>query len=86
MRKGFDNDVCNFLYYWLANILLNNLKLDHFYSEIIIKLFANLKNDSDSKICTIPPFTTFNIDDFNKIDLKKWMGKHQGYHNYEQGL
>ncbi|SCA59725.1 VIR protein [Plasmodium vivax] len=69
MRPGFDNDVCNFLYYWLANILLNNLKLDHFYSEIIIKLFANLKNDSDSKICNIRTFTTFNKDEFNKVKL-----------------
>ncbi|KMZ96401.1 hypothetical protein PVNG_05863 [Plasmodium vivax North Korean] len=69
MREGFDNDVCNFLYYWLASILLKNLKLGDFYSEIIINLFANLKNDRDGKICAIPPFTTFNINDFNKVKL-----------------
>ncbi|KMZ88724.1 hypothetical protein PVBG_05670 [Plasmodium vivax Brazil I] len=69
MRETFDKDVCNFLYYWLANILLNNLKLEQFYSEIIINLFANLKNDRDRKICNIRTFTTFNKDEFNKVKL-----------------
>ncbi|KMZ82481.1 hypothetical protein PVIIG_05792 [Plasmodium vivax India VII] len=69
MREGFDNDSCKFLYYWLANILLKKLKVKDFYSEIIINLFANLNKGRDNNICTIPPFTTFNIDDFNKVKL-----------------
>ncbi|KMZ95111.1 hypothetical protein PVMG_05940 [Plasmodium vivax Mauritania I] len=52
-REGFDNNLCNFLYFWLGDILLKKLEKEDFFQEIILKLFKILTN-KNGMVCTAP--------------------------------
>ncbi|KMZ92291.1 hypothetical protein PVMG_03646 [Plasmodium vivax Mauritania I] len=67
-RVDFDNNLCNFLYYWLGSILLVKLEKKYFFQEIIINLFNTLKNNSNDKICNFV-YTHIDEDIFDKIKL-----------------
>ncbi|KMZ88673.1 hypothetical protein PVBG_06080 [Plasmodium vivax Brazil I] len=67
-REHFDTNICNFLYYWLGNVLLSKLKLKDLYSEIIIKLFLTLKDKNSLVVCE-NPYPYMDKDDFEKIKL-----------------
>ncbi|KMZ82484.1 hypothetical protein PVIIG_05795 [Plasmodium vivax India VII] len=66
-KQYFDDTICNFLYFWLGDILLEKLINKHFFSEIILNLFNTLiyKN---AKICTAPHYY-IHEDDFKNIKL-----------------
>ncbi|KMZ88766.1 hypothetical protein PVBG_05858 [Plasmodium vivax Brazil I] len=67
-RGNSVNDICNFLYYWLGSILLKNLVTKVLFTEVILKLFAVLKNDSNDSICKLV-YTYIDEDVFKKIKL-----------------
>ncbi|CAG9485310.1 unnamed protein product [Plasmodium vivax] len=64
-RVGFDNNLCNFLYFWLGDILLKKLEKEDFFQEIILKLFKNITNDT-GQVCTAP-YQYIHRDDFKKV-------------------
>ncbi|CAI7724316.1 Plasmodium vivax Vir protein, putative [Plasmodium vivax] len=66
-RVNFDNNLCNFLYYWLGSVLLNKLEKNIFFQEIILNLFKNLTNDK-GQVCTAP-YQYIHTDDFKKVKL-----------------
>ncbi|CAG9472745.1 unnamed protein product [Plasmodium vivax] len=68
LSKSFDNEICKFLYYWLGNVLLNNLNVEDFYSEIILKLFDSLNDGISGKVCKLP-YTNIDKEDFKNIKL-----------------
>ncbi|VUZ99522.1 PIR protein [Plasmodium vivax] len=49
-----DNDICNFLYFWLGNILLEKLVTKELFHEVILKLFNTLVDDKKDQICELP--------------------------------
>ncbi|KNA01626.1 hypothetical protein PVNG_05786 [Plasmodium vivax North Korean] len=67
-RRDSVNDICNFLYYWLGNILLENLDNNLLFTEVILKLFSTLKNDSNDNICELV-YADIDEDVFKKIKL-----------------
>ncbi|CAG9481947.1 unnamed protein product [Plasmodium vivax] len=66
--ERIDNDICKFLYYWLGNVLLNNLNMKELYSEIILRLFESLNDGNNGKICELP-YTNIDKEDFENIKL-----------------
>ncbi|SCA83653.1 VIR protein [Plasmodium vivax] len=84
-RQHFDTNICNFLYYWLGNVLLSKLKLKDLYSEIIIKLFLTLKDKNSLVVCE-NPYPYMDKDDFEKIKLifdcsEDYKGYNEQHHN-----
>ncbi|KNA02167.1 hypothetical protein PVNG_05508 [Plasmodium vivax North Korean] len=82
-RAHFDRNICNFLYYWLGDILINKLIAKDLFHEVIMDLFNALINDEDNKICQVPYFLMLKEDfkDFKSIfdcseDYKSYKVKH----------
>ncbi|CAI7718384.1 Plasmodium vivax Vir protein, putative [Plasmodium vivax] len=66
-KEDFDDNICNFLYFWLGDILLKKLRVKEFYSEIILELFKILKNNT-RQVCTAR-YPYMHKDDFEKFKL-----------------
>ncbi|SCA59720.1 VIR protein [Plasmodium vivax] len=66
-KEDFDDNICNFLYFWLGDILLKKLRVKEFYSEIILELFKILKNNT-RQVCTAR-YPYIHKDDFEKFKL-----------------
>ncbi|KMZ95676.1 hypothetical protein PVMG_05820 [Plasmodium vivax Mauritania I] len=66
-RDGFDNNLCNFLYFWLGSILLIKLENKDFFQELILDLFKILIN-KNGKVCTAP-HTFMYKEDFEYAKL-----------------
>ncbi|GAW84361.1 variable surface protein [Plasmodium gonderi] len=65
---GLDTDDCDYLYFWLGDLLYKNLKnRSSFYSIMIILIFL-LKNDEGLSICKNNSY--YNITDDNFEDMK----------------
>ncbi|KMZ77164.1 hypothetical protein PVIIG_05640 [Plasmodium vivax India VII] len=78
-----DDDMCNSLYFWMGNTLINSLSRTEFYSEVIIKLFNRLNENKVGKICKIPHIR-MDESDFKKIKLI--FDYFQDYDNYNMDL
>ncbi|SCA60092.1 VIR protein [Plasmodium vivax] len=78
--ENFYKDICKFLYYWLGNVLLNNLNLKDLYSEIILKLFESLNDGISGKICELP-YINIDKDDFKNI--KSFFDYSEDYRTYK---
>ncbi|CAI7719410.1 PIR protein [Plasmodium vivax] len=81
----FDNNICKFLYFWLGNVLLSNLKFKQLFSEIILYLFLSLKDKNSLLVCE-NPYTYMDKDDFEKIKLifdcsEDYKGYKEQHHN-----
>ncbi|KMZ94046.1 hypothetical protein PVMG_02272 [Plasmodium vivax Mauritania I] len=63
----FDTNICNFLYYWLGDILLDKLITNVLFHEVILDLFNTLIN-KNRKICELPHSLMFN-EDFKDFKL-----------------
>ncbi|CAI7724027.1 Plasmodium vivax Vir protein, putative [Plasmodium vivax] len=63
----FDTNICNFLYYWLGNILLEKLITKDLFHEVILDLFNTLIN-KNRKICELPHSLMFK-EDFKDFKL-----------------
>ncbi|KMZ83460.1 hypothetical protein PVBG_05577 [Plasmodium vivax Brazil I] len=64
-----DIDICNFLYYWLGDILYNKLTNIIHFENVITKLFVLLRINN-SKNCTAPTYySVFEKEPFKNIKL-----------------
>ncbi|SCA83809.1 Plasmodium vivax Vir protein, putative [Plasmodium vivax] len=81
-RKSFTEDsvknICNFLYYWLGNILLEKMEHNFLFQNAIIDLFDILINDR-GKICTAPPYY---IDQHHFKNIKFFFDYSEDYNTY----
>ncbi|CAI7719087.1 PIR protein [Plasmodium vivax] len=66
-RPYFDTNICNFLYFWLGDILIDKLGHTHFFYEVILDLFNTLIN-KNRKICELPHSLIFK-EDFKNVKL-----------------
>ncbi|GAB69842.1 hypothetical protein PCYB_005910, partial [Plasmodium cynomolgi strain B] len=73
------NHICNFLFYWLGDILLKNLDNKLSYYRVIHELLAILKNHNNDQICKFT-YTYMDEDIFKKIKLI--FGYTEDYVNY----
>ncbi|SCA81788.1 VIR protein [Plasmodium vivax] len=74
-----DSDLCNFLYFWLGNILLEKLNTKILFHEVILDLFNTLIN-KNRKICELPHSLMFK-EDFK--DFKLIFDCSEDYKSYE---
>ncbi|CAI7717564.1 PIR protein [Plasmodium vivax] len=63
--NNFESDICNFLYYWLGDILLDKMSNKVVFLDVIRDLFNILKNRK-GKICTAPIYH-INVENFKNI-------------------
>ncbi|VUZ98035.1 PIR protein [Plasmodium vivax] len=79
-----DNDICIFLFYWLGDILYDNLNPWFHFNSVISNLFLILRNFSGKK-CTAP--TYYNIykgEDFK--NMKLFFDYSKDYDTYQQHI
>ncbi|KMZ77195.1 hypothetical protein PVIIG_06345 [Plasmodium vivax India VII] len=81
--SNFDDDTCNFLYFWLGNMLFSNLKDTKFVSEVIIRLYQRLNENPNQSVCDIPHIS-MQEKDFQRIKLI--FDYSQDYYNYKLDL
>ncbi|KMZ95173.1 hypothetical protein PVMG_05091 [Plasmodium vivax Mauritania I] len=82
-HKIFDSDMCKFFYYWLADILINNLNDNHFTSEVLINLYRILNKAGAGKICD--PINSY-IDKDNFENIKLIFDYSEDYESYKLDL
>ncbi|KMZ82448.1 hypothetical protein PVIIG_06151 [Plasmodium vivax India VII] len=81
LSDTLDSDKCNFLYFWLGDILLKKLKKNIFFQDIISKLFKTLTNDDNHQICELPHF--FMLEEYFK-DIKTIFDCSEDYKSYKE--
>ncbi|SCA81756.1 VIR protein [Plasmodium vivax] len=82
LREESVNDVCNFLYFWLGNILLDKMKHRIVFQDVIRNLFNILINNK-GKICTAP---TYHIDVDNFKNIKLLFDYSEDYDSYRNQI
>ncbi|KMZ89385.1 hypothetical protein PVBG_05981 [Plasmodium vivax Brazil I] len=80
--EEYVNDICIFLYYWLADILYDNLIPNIYFSNAISYIFFFLKIDK-GKSCTTPPY---RIDVQNFKNIKLFFDYSENYNSYVEQL
>ncbi|KMZ96405.1 hypothetical protein PVNG_05867 [Plasmodium vivax North Korean] len=78
---SLDSDKCNFLYFWLGNILLEKLLTNDLFHEVILALFNTLVNVNQHKLCTAPHDYMYK-DDFK--DIKTIFDCSEDYKSYKE--
>ncbi|KMZ96157.1 hypothetical protein PVNG_05803 [Plasmodium vivax North Korean] len=79
-----DDDICNFLYYWLGEILYDNLIPRINLGSVISKLFVILRIRNRKK-CTLPPY--YNIlEEKNFKNIKLFFDYSKDYDTYEKQI
>ncbi|KNA01533.1 hypothetical protein PVNG_05554 [Plasmodium vivax North Korean] len=77
------SEICNFLYYWLGNILIDKMTHKTVFFDVIIKLFNTLKNNISEKLCNLPhPY--MYVNNFEKIKL--FFDYSEDYNTYKHQL
>ncbi|CAG9485346.1 unnamed protein product [Plasmodium vivax] len=56
LEGKIESDICNFLYYWLGDILLEKLEIKILFQEIISNLFKTLIDDNNDQLCQLPHY------------------------------
>ncbi|CAG9473064.1 unnamed protein product [Plasmodium vivax] len=81
MRQNFDKDICKFFYFWLGNILLNNLekRKRQFFIDIIVNIFNSLNSAGNGEVCK-PPHIYIYENDFD--DIKQIFDYSEDYSSY----
>ncbi|KMZ96453.1 hypothetical protein PVNG_05438 [Plasmodium vivax North Korean] len=82
-RKSFVKEsvkyICNFLYYWLGDILSDKMSNKVVFLDVIRDLFNILENHK-GKICTAPINYHINVENFKNIKL--FFDYSEDYNNY----
>ncbi|VUZ93427.1 PIR protein [Plasmodium vivax] len=60
LTGNIESDICNFLYYWLGDILLEKLEKNLFFYDIISKLFKILISKNKHRLCELPHSYMYN--------------------------
>ncbi|KNA01553.1 hypothetical protein PVNG_04999 [Plasmodium vivax North Korean] len=68
--SSFDKNICDYLYYWLSDIIVTHLKNKSLYGQVLDILYAVLYKDKDinKPICK-PIYYTMNENDIKKFKL-----------------
>ncbi|KMZ96390.1 hypothetical protein PVNG_06301 [Plasmodium vivax North Korean] len=83
MISGFDKDICDFLYYWIGDKILNGLTKKQFFEEIMLTLFKSLNDSGTRKICD---FHYNNIYAENFQNIKLIFDYSEDYNSYEKQI
>ncbi|KMZ95055.1 hypothetical protein PVMG_05582 [Plasmodium vivax Mauritania I] len=83
LNDHFERHICKYLYFWLGNILLDKMKNNIVFVDVIIDLFNILKDDNMRKICILP-HTYMDVNHFKKI--KFFFDYSEDYNSYKQQL
>ncbi|VVA00304.1 PIR protein [Plasmodium vivax] len=78
-REHFDKNICNFLYFWLGDILLKKLEKNIFFQDIISDLFKTLTNNNN-QVCQLPHYYMYN---YEFQDYKLIFDCSEDYKSYE---
>ncbi|CAI7718044.1 PIR protein [Plasmodium vivax] len=81
-KDNFDDNICNFLYFWLGDILLKKLENKDFFQEFIRDLFKILIN-KNGKFCTAP-YVYMHKGDFEFV--KQFFDISEDYKIYKSQL
>ncbi|SCA60072.1 VIR protein [Plasmodium vivax] len=65
--QDYERDICKYLYYWLGNILIDKMKHNHVFQDVIRNLFNILKNQK-GQICTASTYHIV-VEKFKNIKL-----------------
>ncbi|KMZ95066.1 hypothetical protein PVMG_05593 [Plasmodium vivax Mauritania I] len=80
--EEYVNDICIFLYYWLADILYDNLIPNIYFSNAISNIFFFLKIDKGKSCTTLP----YRNDVKNFKDIKLFFDYSEDYNSYVEQL
>ncbi|CAG9479387.1 unnamed protein product [Plasmodium vivax] len=83
MRTDFKNDICDFLFYWIGDIILKDLKNKEFFGEIMLNLFETLNKSGTREICN---FSYNNIYEENFKNVKLIFDYSEDYNSYEEQI
>ncbi|KMZ95127.1 hypothetical protein PVMG_05956 [Plasmodium vivax Mauritania I] len=83
MRLDFNNDICNFMFFWIGDKILNHLSKKQFFEEIMLNLFASLNKSGTQKICD---FHYNNIYAENFQNIKLIFDYSEDYNSYAEQI
>ncbi|CAI7719433.1 Plasmodium vivax Vir protein, putative [Plasmodium vivax] len=81
--KGFNNDICGFLYYWIGDQILKDLTKKQFFGEIMLTLFKSLNEGDTHEICD---YHYYNIHKDNFNNIKLIFDYSEDYNSYEKQI
>ncbi|CAI7724089.1 PIR protein [Plasmodium vivax] len=81
LLDNFESDICKFLYFWLGNILLNKMRYNFVFVDVILYLFNTLQNNKIGKICELPHHY-MDVNNFKNIKL--FFDYSEDYTSYKQ--
>ncbi|KMZ83291.1 hypothetical protein PVBG_06060 [Plasmodium vivax Brazil I] len=80
--QDYERDICKYLYFWLGNILIDKMKHNHVFQDVIRDLFDILKNHK-GKVCAAH---TYHIDVENFKNIKLFFDYSKDYDSYENQI
>ncbi|KMZ91129.1 hypothetical protein PVMG_00003 [Plasmodium vivax Mauritania I] len=83
MRLDFNNDICNFMFFWIGDKILNHLSKKQFFEEIMLNLFESLNGSGTHKICD---YHYNNINEENFQNVKLIFDYSEDYISYEKQI
>ncbi|KMZ95154.1 hypothetical protein PVMG_06092 [Plasmodium vivax Mauritania I] len=82
-NNNFERDICKYLYFWLGNILIENMSHNTVFFDVIRDLFSTLKKNNIEKICELPhPY--MDVNHFKNIKL--FFDYSEDYYSYKHQL
>ncbi|SCA59807.1 VIR protein [Plasmodium vivax] len=79
---NYESDICKYLYFWLGNILLDKMRHNTVFFDVIRDLFNILINDK-GEICKIPHYYT-DVNSFKNV--KFFFDYSEDYYSYENQI
>ncbi|KNA01556.1 hypothetical protein PVNG_05002 [Plasmodium vivax North Korean] len=67
-NKTKNENLCNYLYYWLGSKVLTNLRLKYFFFEVIKEIYDILSEGEPGKVCNRVEYSIYH-DNFHKYKL-----------------
>ncbi|KMZ90590.1 hypothetical protein PVMG_05737 [Plasmodium vivax Mauritania I] len=78
-RNGFNSNICNYLYYWLSDMLVTHLEKKQLYVQILSILYGFLYYDNKKPICNKIDYT---VDENHIEKIKLIFDYSQDYNTY----
>ncbi|KNA02192.1 hypothetical protein PVNG_06067 [Plasmodium vivax North Korean] len=80
---SFDKSICDFLYYWISDMLLKNLTRRSSYNTAISSLFVVFHDIGKNDVCKV---RHWSMEDHNFEDIKVMFDYSKDYNTYKQQL
>ncbi|KMZ88669.1 hypothetical protein PVBG_06099 [Plasmodium vivax Brazil I] len=79
---GFAKNICDFLYYWISDMLLTHLEEKSLYNQVIMMLFDVILNTGGNKVCNV---LHWSMDKEHKFeDIKLMFDYSKDYNTYKE--